>query len=144
MTDGTGNASPEANSFGKLISFRGSLSRGKYLFWLLVELLLLALGMAGLAALNSPTGGPSAAPLFIVFPFAALYLHFCLVPARLRDAGAKRPVLLGLFLGLLPFIWLGLTFEFVERFWPVVLGGFLLLYAGPALAGGPASESLQS
>lgn len=139
------NAAPsaDAGAFGRTISFRGRLSRGQYLAWLLGEVALLAVGFGALAGLNNPTGGGSA-PLVIAFPLAALYLHFCLVTARLRDAGVAKPVPLGMIVALLPFVWLGLTFERVESLWPVVLAGFVLLYFGPALPSSKAAETPQS
>ncbi len=129
----------------KLLTFRGSVGQGGYFLGLIAEIGILLVGVMALAALNNPTGaGGGVVVLAVVFPLIALYLHFCLVTARLRDAGVARPVLLGIFVALLPFIWLGLTFELIERLWLVVLIGFVALYFGPVLSKSKAAQTTQT
>lgn len=132
-------AAAKPGAIGSILLFQGAASRNQYLLWLGAELIVLLGGIAALAGLNNPTGGGSA-PIAIIFPLAALYMHLCIVTARLRDTGVAHPVLLGIPMALFPFVWLGATAEFIERAWPVILVGFALLYFGPALPKSKAAE----
>jgi uncharacterized membrane protein YhaH (DUF805 family) len=130
--------------FGRLLTFRDTASQGKYFLGLLVEFGILFIGAMALAALNNPAGAGGGVVFFAFFPFLAFYLHLCLVIARMRDVGVAYPVILGIFVAILPFLWFGLTLEFIERLWPVVLIGFLAFYVGPALLKPKAAETTQS
>lgn len=131
--------------FGKLISFRGSLSQGAFFLGLIAECGVLLVGVMAGAALNNPTGaGGGIVILAVIFPLLALYFHFCLVVARMRDTGIAHPVIFGILVAVLPFLWLLFSLELVELFWPVVLIGFLAFYFGPMLPKSQAAGAAQS
>jgi uncharacterized membrane protein YhaH (DUF805 family) len=143
----TNDATPAGESEGwlsKLLTFRGNIGRPVFFLGLLAEFGILIVLVLALAAMNNPTGtGSGVVLLAAVFPFLALYLHLCLVTARLRDVGVRYPVILGVIVGVLPFAWFGITLEFVERLWFLVLIVFIVLYAGPGFLKSKASEPQQ-
>lgn len=141
----TNEATPAGEGWlSKLLTFRGSIGRGQFFLGLIVEFGILIVLTMALAALNNPTGADSGVVLLAaVFPFLALYLHLCLVTARLRDIGIAYPVILGILIAILPFAWFGLTLEFIETLWALILIVFVLLYAGPGMPQSKAAEARQ-
>ena len=134
----------EIGWFGKLITFRGKISQGKYLLGLLGELGILFVGVMAVAGLNNPTGaGSGAVFLASVFPLIAIYFHMCLVTARMRDIGVAYPVPLGILVASLPFVWVYLTIEYIEYTWLLILIGFVVLYFGPFIPKSKAAQAPQ-
>jgi uncharacterized membrane protein YhaH (DUF805 family) len=143
--EGNSQTPEQEGRISKLLTFRGTAGQGEYLLGLIVEFGILICLVMVLAALNNPTGaGGGVVILAAIFPFLALYLHLCLVVARLRHVGVAHPVLLGIIVAILPFLWFGLSFEFVERLWFLVLIVFLALYVGPAFIKSKAAVAPQS
>lgn len=129
----------------KILTFRSGLTQGNFFLGLIAEVGILLVGVMALAALNNPTGASGGVVILAaLFPLMALYLHFCLVVGRMRDIGVASPVILGIIVAILPFAWLGLTFELIERLWPLVLIGFVLLYFGPVFSKSKAAEKPQT
>ncbi len=142
--ESAGKQTEHASWFGRLISFRGRLGRAGFFLGLIAECGVLLVGIAALAALNNPTGaGGGVVILAAIFPLLALYFHLCLVAARLRDAGVAHPVVLGIFVAILPFAWLLLTLELIGLAWPIVLIGFLAFYFAPMLSKSQAAKAGQ-
>lgn len=123
--------------FGKLLTFRGRVSRGWYFLGLIGEIVFIFIALAAFAGLNNPTGGGSLG-LTIVFAIAALWVHMALVVGRLRDAGA--PVLLGIILALAPFVWIALTAEYIESLGVLMLIVLLAFFLLPGLFKRPPNE----
>jgi uncharacterized membrane protein YhaH (DUF805 family) len=142
-TDGSAQPANELGWFGKLVIFRGSIGRVKYLLGLLAEFAILFLGLASLAGLNNPTGGGSFFGAAF-FPLIALYVHMCLVIARFRDAGSPHPVPAGIIVAILPFAWVVGFLEYIESLWALILFGFVVLYFGPAFPKSKAAEAPQA
>lgn len=142
---GANQATAQSGWIGKLLTFRGRIGRKEFVLGLAAEIGALLAGMYALAALNNPTGsGGGAIVIAIIFPLTAIYFHLCLAVARLRDAGAAKPVPLGIIVAVLPFLWAALTFELIEYLWPLIFAVFLLLYFGPAISKTQAVEAPQS
>jgi uncharacterized membrane protein YhaH (DUF805 family) len=141
----TDNAVPDDRQEGwlsKLLTFRGRIGRGWFLAGLGVEFGILLIGLTALSGLTNPTGGGDPF-IAIVFILIAIYVHLCLVTARLRDSGVAHPVPLGIIVSILPFAWILLTLELIEPLGYVILAGFLLMYFAPAFAKSKAVETPQ-
>jgi uncharacterized membrane protein YhaH (DUF805 family) len=112
--------------------FSGMLSRGRYFIWLGVALLLLVFAFGFAASVMNSTGGGEpflAIPFFLTF----VWLHICIVLARLRDAGRSLWLTLVFILG--PVAWFALTIELIETpgGWILLLLGFVIFYIVPGL-----------
>lgn len=133
----------EAGAVGKFLALRSTVSQGWYLAGLGGEILILFVGVMSLAGLNNPTGGGSLAGA-LIFPILAIYLHLCLVAGRLRDAGAAQPVILGIIVAALPFVFTFLLIEYIEYLWPLMLIAFFVPWLGPVFAKRKAAAAEQS
>lgn len=118
-------------SVSMLLLSRGKIGRRGYALWIAAVILCVALALGAFSSAMNPTGGGEpglAVPLILI----AIWLHICLVAARLRDAGYSAwwtivPVIA-------PFVLVIFLTEYLEvstAAWVVLAAGLFVCYVGP-------------